>query len=122
MSDNSVKMVQVLEFEVLFPSEKPLMPEEYLKGGGKEIILKVASLFLSFKSYNSKYVDNDAFLQMFFGRENQEFAIEISKRIKNIERERNGKIMILNQFSTLTLFEDFFFNRRTSRNSKPRRI
>lgn len=106
---NVFKMGQLLEFEVAFPDEQPLTPQEYLKGGRRVIILDAATHFLGFKTYNSKFSDNREFFRMFFRTENQEFAQKIYKRISIIE-ESGTQIGIINNYTSLNLFECFFSN------------
>lgn len=98
---------QILEFKVAFPGEKPLTVEEYLAGGSRHIILKVASLFLSFKSSNSKFKDNQGFLRTFFSYENNSFANEIYAKTQTLEK-KGVTIEIINTYSSLKLFECFF--------------
>lgn len=104
---NVVDLNQLLEFNVAFPDEKPLTPEEYLKGGSRNIILNVAAYFLGFKFYNSKYKDNSKLLESILGPDNKRFSNEIYNRIKLIEKL--GKtVEIINVYSSLKLFEYFF--------------
>lgn len=104
---NSVKMGQILEFEVVFPGEKRLSIEQYLAGSSREMILNTAAFFLGFKNYKSKFDDNKEFLGMFFCKENNGLANQIYERIK--EFEKNGvRISIINPYSSLKLFEYFF--------------
>jgi hypothetical protein len=100
-------MGQLLEFEVAFPYEQPLSPEEYLKGGSRSVILNVAAFFLGFKSYNSKYNDKRELLGDIFGPENNGFANEVYDKIKAIEKT-GASIGIINTYSSLKLFEYFF--------------
>jgi hypothetical protein len=101
--DNNVKIGQVLEFCVAFPTETPLTPEEYLKGGSKGVILKIATWLLSHKQTEK----NDVFFSKFFSSENAEFAKSVYGRIKELEND--GKtIIIINQFTSLSLFEIYF--------------
>lgn len=104
--DNSLDMELLLEFEVAFPGELPLTPEEYLKGGSRAIILKFASFLLGSKSDNSKYKDIREVLRTMFGPENNDFANEIYSRIAF---EKSGKsYTIINTYCSLKLFEYFF--------------
>ena len=105
--DNSVNLGLLLDFGVAFPEERPLTPEEYLRGGSRSIILNVAAFFLGFKSYNSKLNDNREFLGAIFGAENNGFANEIYDKIKAIEKT-GKKVSIINTFCSLKLFECFF--------------
>jgi hypothetical protein len=105
--NNPVAMEQLLEFKIIFPDEKSLEPEEYLKGGSKSVILNVASFFLGFKTHESKFRDNKVLLGSIFGRENYDFAGSINDKINKIEKE-GKKILIVNPYTSLTLFELFF--------------
>lgn len=104
---NYMSMGQLLEFETAFPGETALTPEMYLKGGNREVILRVATFFLGFKSFNSKYNDNKEVLKAIFGAENIAFANEIYDKIKVIEKS-GRKLSIIHVHSSLTLFEYFF--------------
>lgn len=103
----AISMGQYLEFKVAFPGEVPLTPEQYLQGGNKSIILKVAASFLGFKSYNSKFNDHKELLKAIFSPENNDFAIDIYNKI-NKEEQTGTKIGIINTYSSLKLFEYFF--------------
>ena len=103
---NAVNLAQILEFEVSFPGEQPLAPEEYLKGGSRSIILNAAAFFLGFKSYNSKFNDNRELLDAIFGPENNDFANEIYNKISTIEKT-GVKVGVINTYSSLKLFEYF---------------
>lgn len=106
-NENSVNLEQLLEFKLAFPNENPLKPEEYLEGGDRSMILKVASHFLGFKLQNSQFSDNRKLLGSIFCQENNDFANEINNRINAIEK--NGKkIRIINYHTSLKLFEYFF--------------
>ena len=107
--NNQVTEVQILEFQVVFPDETPLEPEEYLKGGSRDVILQVASLFLSINQYDEKsnFSNNKFLIERIFCTENKDFANKVYNKI--IELERKGNIIsILNKYSSLTLFELFF--------------
>lgn len=105
--NTSIKMGQILEFNIAFPDEKPLTPEEYLKGGNKDFILNVATYFLGFKVHNSKYNDNRELFKTIFGQKNNKLANEVYNRIKTIEKT-GKKLLIVNAYSSLKLFEYFF--------------
>ena len=104
---NAVNMGQLLEFEVAFPGEEPLTPEDYLMGGSRDVILNVAAFFLGFKSYNSKFNDNKELLSAIFRTENNDFANEVYNKIKAIEKT-GTEIGIINSYTSLKLFEYFF--------------
>jgi hypothetical protein len=100
---NNVEIGQVLEFHIAFPTETPLPPEEYLKGGSRDVILKVATWLLSHKQTKK----NADFFSKFFSSENADFANTVYDRIKELEND--GKtIIIINQFTSLSLFELYF--------------
>jgi hypothetical protein len=105
--DSSVQMSQILEFSVAFPNETPQSIDVYLKGGSKNVILNVASFFLGFKPYNSKYNDNKELLKAIFGPENNDIANEIYDKIKPFEK-KGTRIGVINIYSSLNLFERFF--------------
>lgn len=104
---NAVSMGQLLEFEVALSNEKKKSVEEYLEGGSREVILMAASFFLGFNNNNSEYKDNRKFLQMFFRRENNDFANKIFSIIRKYENNQ-VRIGIINPYSSLKLFEYFF--------------
>ena len=103
-----VELKQLLEFNMVFPNEEPLTPEEYLKGGSKKIILSVASFFLGFNTRNSKFSNNKILLSNIFSKENSDFAIDILNKINEIEEKEERALIIVNPYTSLTLFELFF--------------
>lgn len=103
----AVTMGQLLEFNVAFPNEQPLLPEQYLIGGSRSIILNVAAFFLGFKSYNSKFNDNRELFKVIFGPKNMDFAQEVLNNIAIIEK-KGTRVGIINSYSSLKLFEYFF--------------
>lgn len=105
--NDGVSLGQLLEFEVVFPEEKLIEPEEYLAGGSKDFILNVASAFLGFKNQNSKFDNPKEFLEMLFSIENNDFANSVYQKIKEVEA-REKKVGIINPISSLQLFETFF--------------
>lgn len=106
-TQTNVGMVQLLEFKVAFPGDKPLSVEEYLKGGSKAMILKVAAFLLGSKSQDSKYHDNREFLGAIFGPENNALANSVNDKITEIER-KGTRVRIINTYASLKLFESFF--------------
>jgi len=102
-----ITMGQLLEFEVAFPGEQPLTPEQYMIGGSRDFILNVAALFLGFKPSNSKFNDTKELFKMFFSVPNNEFAQNIYNKISAIEAT-GTKVGIINTYSSLKLFECFF--------------
>jgi hypothetical protein len=104
--DNHVKMKLLLEFEAAFPNEKARTVEEYLKGGGRSVILNVASFLLGFKNQKSQYANHKEALEMFFSEENVAFAQQVFARIK--ELEKSNRVQIFSVQSALELFETFF--------------
>ena len=105
--ESPVKMQQLLEFKLAFPNEKSLTPEEYLKGGNKDVILNIASFFLGFDINDSKFNDNQILLSSIFSRENADFAKNILAKINEIEK-KGSPVMVINPLTSLTLFEIFF--------------
>lgn len=104
---NNFKMQQVLEFQILFPDERPLSPIEYMKGGGRNVILKSALFLLSLKPDSSRENDNQIFLEKFFSSENKNFSSFVADRIQSLERE-GMFVHINNPLTSLKLFECFF--------------
>jgi hypothetical protein len=104
---NPVKMGLLLEFHSAFPGEVPLRVEEYLKGGSREMILKVAAFLLGFKSHESKYNDYKELLKMFFGMQNHNVATHLYNRIRGLEAE-GYSVRVINTHTSLTIFECFF--------------
>jgi hypothetical protein len=92
---SSVNMGLLLEFKVVFPGEEPRPVKEYLSGGTKSIILKIATFFLGFKAFNSKYNDNRELLRTLFGPENNGFANDIYSTIRTLE-QTGKKVGIIN--------------------------
>lgn len=105
--NDGVTMAQLLEFEVVFPDEKPLKPEEYLTGGSRDFVLIVAAAFLGFKNQNSKFKQNRVLLETIFSRENNDFANKVYQKIRAIEAE-GKEVGIVNPVTSLELFELFF--------------
>ena len=105
--ESPVKMQQLLEFKLAFPNEKSLTPEEYLKGGNKDVILNIASFFLGFDINDSKFNNNQILLSSIFSRENTDFAKNILAKINEIEK-KGSPVMVINPLTSLTLFEIFF--------------
>ncbi len=105
--NKSLSMSQLLEFEVAFPGEQPLTPEQYLVGGSKAIILNVAAFFLGFDPVNSKFTDNKTFIETIFCEENNAFANEVYKRIRLLNSQVRH-VTIVNTYASLILFEKFF--------------
>jgi len=102
--ESSVSRQYLLEFELVFPNEKKMPFEYYLEGCSKEMILNSAVFFLSFKNQNSKYENKKSFLDLLFCKENRDFSNKIHDRFIEIEK-LNEKIVIINTFSSLKLFE-----------------
>lgn len=105
--ESPVEMQQLLEFKLAFPNEKSLTPEEYLKGGNKDVILNIASFFLGFDINDSKFNDNQILLSSIFSRENTDFAKNILAKINEIEK-KGSPVRVINPLTSLTLFEIFF--------------
>ncbi|MES2655054.1 MAG: hypothetical protein V4620_05660 [Bacteroidota bacterium] len=107
IGNDEVQFLQLLEFKEALPNEKRLTIEQYLKGASRRMILDSATFFLGFKNNKSKFADNKEFLDMFFRKENNEFANQVYKRIKEFEN-KGATISIINAYSSLKLFEYFF--------------
>jgi hypothetical protein len=104
--NKGIAMTQILEFDVVFPDEDPLTITEYLKGGSRDLILNVAAHFLGFKTTKSDY-SNDKLLSVIFCTENEQFADDVKKIVRNIEN-KGVEIVIVNPYSSLKLFESYF--------------
>jgi hypothetical protein len=104
---NPVTMGQILEFDIAFPNEQPLTVEQYLTGGSRSVILNSAAFFLGFKNNKSEFSDTRKFLEMFFRKENTDFANQIYDNIRGLEK-KGIQIGIINTYTSLKLFEYFF--------------
>lgn len=102
-----VTMGQILEFNIAFPNEQPLTVEQYLSGGSRSVILNSAAFFLGFKNSKSEFADNRTFLEMFFRKENTDFANLIYENIRVFEK-KGVEIGIINTYTSLKLFEYYF--------------
>jgi hypothetical protein len=107
ITEDVITIGQLLEFEVAFPGEQLLTPEQYMSGGNRDFILNAAALFLGFKSSNSRFDDNRELLRMFFSVENNDFAQNVYNKVLDIEKT-GTKVGIINTYSSLRLFECFF--------------
>lgn len=105
--NNSVKHKTILEFEKIFEGENPLKPEDYLKGGNKNIVLNAATLFLGFKNQDSVYSDPEKVLNVFFSKANTTIKKSILEKINKI-RTNGEEVVIINTISSLWIFEYFF--------------
>jgi len=104
---STFRIQQVLEFQILFPDEIPMSPVEYMKGGGRDVILKSALFLLSLKPDSTREKDNQIFLSKFFSNENNHFARYVANRIQTLENE-GMFVLINNPLTSLKLFEYFF--------------
>lgn len=84
---NPVTMVKILEFDIALPNEQPLTVEQYLSGGSRSVILNSAAFFLCFKNSKSEFSDKRKFLEMFFRKENTDFANQIYDNIRDFEKK-----------------------------------
>ncbi len=104
---NAISMKQILEFEVIFPTEVKLNIEQYLAGSNRDMILMLASFFLGFRNQKSKFDNNLDFLSTYFQAENNELANKVYSIIKGYEK-KGIQIGIINTYSSLKLFEYCF--------------
>lgn len=95
-----VKMVQVLEYRLIFLDEQPRDLKEYIAGISKPILLK-AACFFSMTSTTKQ--TNKELLSNWFQAGNQEFLTAIWQKVHNLETE--SYIIIINPFTSLLLFE-----------------
>ncbi len=103
----SVNMGLLLDFEKAFPGELPLEPEEYLKGGDRNFILKATVYLLGFNSQKSRFSDPKDLLTKIFGPSNKEFANKIYNQVTALQKTADN-VEIINVYSSLNLFECFF--------------
>jgi hypothetical protein len=105
--NKTAAMGRLLEFDVAFPGEQPLTLDEYLKGGSRSAILKVATFFLGFKPTNSRFKDNNVLLGAIFSEPNKNFSNNVYKKILEVEQS-GTTVGIINPICSLRLFEYFF--------------
>src|SRR6218665_1863377 len=103
-----VSLGLILEYKVIFPDEEPKPLKDYFIGAGRERVLKLGAFLLGFKNQGSKYSNNVTTLSTVFGRENNEFANDVYRKIVRQESELGEKIQIFQPFVSLKLY-DFFF-------------
>ena len=110
ISNNVVGQSLMLEFETVFSEESPLSVEEYLQGGDKNIVLKLAAAFLSIRPHDSKFNDNKFLIfTIFFSSGNSDFAQHVYTAILRAEKKW-GEVEVINNYSSLKLFETFIIN------------
>ena len=97
-----------LEHSALFEEEKGKTVEEYLSGISRDTILKTGSYFACFEKNKSAVTNNIEVLSKWFNKENNDFANDIYKKIKAIEKKHNWQAIILNIHTTLKLLEKAF--------------
>ncbi|MES2678531.1 MAG: hypothetical protein V4635_01540 [Bacteroidota bacterium] len=105
-----VNLGLILEYEVIFPAEPAKSLKEYFKGASRDRVLKLGVFLLGFKNQNSAFNDNVHVLKTIFGAENNKFANDIYKLIKNQEEKVQRHVQIIHLYSSLKLFEFFFKN------------
>lgn len=103
--------------------EKEIL-EDALEGMDRQTLLKVATYFLNYNSYDqTDSFRSFDFVSNFFSQENEPFAARILRRTREIEKEayQNGlepkRIHFLTNYSCLVLFETIY-----STDSKPREM
>ena len=103
-----VKLQQLLEFETVFPKENVLSPLEYLKGGNKDVILKIAAIFNTFDVRIDSENDYRKIFNNIFCDQNDEFKNYLLSKILELERDNQAKVLVFNPYSNIKLFEIMF--------------
>ncbi len=103
----SIQKITVLEFQNVFPQERPGEVIDYLEGIPRQHVLNFATILLGLNQSNSKFHDNRRFIEEFFSTENQNFAQHLFNTIRRLQGP-GIQIRIVNQLSSLRLFEIFF--------------
>lgn len=97
-------MQLLLTFEDVYPNDQPKNPEDYLKGCSREDIVKACSFFAAVKPLNSKFANFRVVAESIFGPDNNGFANEIYKKVREVEKS-SGTRIFFNPISSLTLLE-----------------
>ncbi len=100
-------------FEACFPDEERKSLDEYLTGICRDILLKTGSHFLGFDTEKSEYSDVIAFMNMFFSKENKNFATESYRNLMHYVAQEEYDIEdyeIPYVGSSLSFFEYVFDN------------
>lgn len=104
---NKFTVQQLAEFKVIFPKEKEKTPLEYLKGTNKEIVLSIATSFLSF-NYTGLSRNAADFIRIVFGPENTQFAKYVFDITQAYEQAHESSLTFTNAQSCLELFQIVF--------------
>lgn len=102
-----------MTFEDVYPDAQPKSPEEYLEGCSREDIVKAGSFFAAVKPLNSKFANFRVVAESIFGPDNNGFANEVYKKVREVEKSSGARIFF-NPISSLTLLE---IGLRTTANS-----
>jgi hypothetical protein len=105
--NHGISSMLLVEYKSVFDDEPPEL-STLLNGIGRSTLLSAASFFLAFYNKNSQYDNYSTFLSMFFCKENSELGNEIYTKLKKLESEVNGELIIINPQSALQLFEFCF--------------
>lgn len=102
-----------INFEACFPQEKRENLSHYLSGIQRDDLLKMGSYFLGFDNEKSQYSDITTFLNMFFSKDNQDFATQAYENLASYVSQA-GYAMEQYEIpyigSSLLLFEFIFDN------------
>lgn len=101
-------MILLGEFATILPNENPLSPEYYLNGVNKSILLKLASFMLGLNPDTSKYNNWRELLNMWFRKENFDFANKLYQRCKELESDNQTTISLFSPVAALKFFEFSF--------------
>lgn len=93
------------EFESILPGEKKQLPDVYLKGIDRSVILQIASFLLGFNSSSSPFIDWRNFLGMWFRKENLAFAEQIADNCARLERKYQTHVSLYYNIAAFRLFE-----------------
>lgn len=105
---------KILTFSCVFPDETPKQIEEYLDGIKREELMKMGTIFLGFKNYNSQYSDPADFIKMLFSEKNNTFLQKASENIQayiNVSPFKIETLQVPYVVSSLKFFE-FGFNQK----------
>ncbi|MFD3000441.1 hypothetical protein ACFS7Z_08730 [Pontibacter toksunensis] len=98
---------QTVGYKDIF-EEAPSTIGAYLTGIPRNLLLKAATFFLGLARSNSKFRNHVDLLSMFFNQENNDFANDLYSRLKDIEQDTGAELIIINNHSSLRLFEYSF--------------
>lgn len=99
----------VVKFSEIF-NEEPNELKKYLTGISRSKMLHVCAFFLGFSNTQSKFEDFLEFLNMYFSKENNEFANAFYKKLITIKEKEDAQLVLITPLTTLQLFEYSFDN------------